>query len=261
MRITVCEIPDEASPGGAVWRDLCEHLRAARPDLLLLPEFAFLPAVWEQPVANAALWQTALQRFQALIAALPQLACSWVVGAGPATVSGQRFNQGFAWSAATGLRRLRSKAYLPNEEGSWEANWFQPGPRRFPPFCAGDLRFGLNVCTELWALDSVCRYPSHMVHAVLTPRATGAASTERWVGLAQAVATRTGAYSASSNRWHPDGRCGGVGWLIDPDGRELVRTSAHEPFVTVKIDLSACTAARARYPRYVFASPIRGQEA
>jgi N-carbamoylputrescine amidase len=56
----------------------------------------------------------------------------------------------------------------------------------------------------------------------------------------------------SSNRVDASGACGGVGWIISPDGEILARTSAAEPFATLEIDLDLAAAARRTYPRYVF---------
>ena len=120
------------------------------------------------------------------------------------------------------------------------------------PKSCGRLRFGLNICTELWALETLGPYAAAGVHAVVTPRATAAATTERWVALAKTVAVRTGAFSLSSNRRHDDGSCGGAGWIIDPEGNELARTSAEVPFATRDLDPQSSLAARSTYPRYVF---------
>jgi N-carbamoylputrescine amidase len=48
------------------------------------------------------------------------------------------------------------------------------------------------------------------------------------------------------------GACGGVGWIISPDGEILATTTRDVPFVTMDIDLSVPLAARTSYPRYVF---------
>jgi hypothetical protein len=50
---------------------------------------------------------------------------------------------------------------LPHEPGGREARWSTRGDPRFPVFAAGDLAFGLNICTELraletWAVGSDC---------------------------------------------------------------------------------------------------------
>ena len=67
------------------------------------------------------------------------------------------------------------------------------------------------------------------------------------------AAVRSGAFSLSSNRVDSTGACGGVGWIISPNGEILATTSAEAPIVTVDIDLTAPIAARYQYPRYVFA--------
>jgi N-carbamoylputrescine amidase len=93
----------------------------------------------------------------------------------------------------------------------------------------------------------------------VTPRATAAATTERWIALAKTAAVRAGAFSLSSNRRHAAGSCGGVGWIIDPEGNELARTSESRPAVTDDISLADSESAKSRYPRYVFAeTPTSG---
>lgn len=40
MRLTVCELPDEAERREAAWEELSRHLRASPTNLLVLPEVA-----------------------------------------------------------------------------------------------------------------------------------------------------------------------------------------------------------------------------
>ena len=253
MRITVCEISNNEASYADIWNALQKHTVRDRTDLLLLPEFAFLPAIWERNVSNPDEWNALIQQSEQIFARLPQLKCGWVIGAAPAIVNGKLRNLGFAWSDERGVVPLRSKAYMPDEPGNWERTWFDAGPDEFPAYVAGPLRFGMNICTELWALDAIARYPSLAVQAVMTPRATASATTERWMNLAKTVAVRIGAFSISSNRRHADGSCGGVGWIINPEGAEVARTSESEPFVTRELDLAESTSAQATYPRYIFA--------
>jgi N-carbamoylputrescine amidase len=95
------------------------------------------------------------------------------------------------------------------------------------------------------------------VQVILSPRATAAATTAKWLSVGMVAAVRSGAFSLSSNRVDPTGACGGVGWIIDPYGNILARTSVDAPFATVDIDLSASTAARDDYPCYVFSRKRR----
>lgn len=112
----------------------------------------------------------------------------------------------------------------------------------------------MNICTELWALETYSSYALLNINAVLSPRATSAATTNQWLSVGTVAAVRSAAFSMSSNRVHPDGSCGGVGWIISPDGEILAKTCSQAPFRTLDIDLTATVAARRTYPRYVFAA-------
>jgi N-carbamoylputrescine amidase len=151
------------------------------------------------------------------------------------------------------VESLRSKYHMPDEPGSWEATWFQRGDPVFPAFHAGAASFGLNICTELWALETYAAYAALGVELVLSPRATALATKLKWLAVGVVAAVRSGAFSLSSNRVDPSGACGGGGWIIDPAGELLALTSAGEPFVTREIDLAAAAEAKGRYPRSVFA--------
>lgn len=222
----------------------------------MLPEFAFAPPVWEAEHFDEGRWAKAVAGSDRCIARLQELGAHMVVGARPVAKRGRRFNEGFLWSGRTGYRALRRKHFLPDEAGGWEANGFNRGGNAFPLFQHGPLRFGLNICTELWALETYANYARQGVHAVITPRASAAATTAKWLAAGTVAAVRTGAFGISSNRVHADGSCGGVGWIISPDGELLASTSSDTPFHTVDIDFAASDAAKATYPRYVFAAEI-----
>lgn len=253
MQVTVCETTHDPVTVDQCWAALREHTARQLPNVVLLPEFAFLAPVWERPAFDPAVWAALVEEAAGWLARLPELACDWVIGAFPRDDGGRAVDEAFLWSRATGYRPLRRKRHLPSEPGFWEARWFEPERAGFAAFRAGELTFAVNICTELWALDSICSYPHLGVQAIMTPRATELSTIDLWISLARTVAVRTGAFSISSNRRHTDGSCGGAGWIIDPEGDELARTSLAEPFVTCDIDLGQCAAARSTYPRYVFA--------
>jgi N-carbamoylputrescine amidase len=186
------------------------------------------------------------------LARLPELRAGYVVGTRPASIDGRPFNQGYLWSAGGGMTPLRRKFFLPDEPGTWEARWFDRGDPGFPAYRAGALTFGLNICTELWALETYGEYAARGLQAILSPRATAAATTAKWLSVGVVAAVRSGAFSLSSNRVDPTGAGGGAGWIIGPDGQVLALTSPESPFATLDIDLAAAAAARDRYPRYVF---------
>ena len=254
MRVTVCELPHEPRALAEAWAGLRSHAWRQRSELVLLPEFALVDPVWEADAFDPKRWSAALAQGDAALERLHELGVPHVIGTGAAEIGGRRFNQGFRWSA-TGVTPLRCKCYLPNDPGGREARWFDRGAPEFPAFEAGPLAFGLNICTELWALETYAAYAALGVHAILSPRATAASTTARWLSVGVVAAVRSGAYGLSSNRVDPAGTYGGVGWIIAPDGRVLATTTADAPFATADIDLSAPAAARAGYPCSVFGAP------
>lgn len=252
MRVTVCELPYEGDALDAAWARLRAHVAAEASELVLLPELAFAPPVWLTERFDARVWADAEARHARWEGRLPELGARWVVGTSPVTERGAHYNEAFLWSAATGRLALRRKHFLPDEPEGWEARWFDRGDAAFPRYDAGPLAFGVNICTELWALESFAEYRRLGIGAVTSPRATAAATTEKWIALGTVAAVASGAYCLSSNRVHADGSCGGVGWAIDPDGALLARTSPAEPARTVTLDPSRVEAAARTYPRYVF---------
>ena len=253
MRVTVCELPHEPRALAAAWAALCEHTARHSSELVLLPEFAMLDPVWQdERLRRGPLGGRRRRRSEVWRHRLPELRAAHVVGTRPVTIDGRPFNQGFLWSASGGLVPLRRKFFLPDEPGSWEARWFDRGDSDFTAYRVDGWSFGLSICTELWAVETFAAYAASGVQVILTPRATMASTTDQWLSAGVVAAMRSGAFSLSSNRVDPTGACGGVGWIIDPHGKILARTSPDAPFATVDIDLSAPAAARVGYPCSVF---------
>ena len=253
MKITVCELPHESGALAAAWSRLCEHTESQGSQFVLLPELAFVDPLWEQDRFDPAHWADGVSASNAWVRRLSELRATHVVSTRPATAARRQFNEGFVWSHDSGLVPLRRKYFLPNESGGWESRWFARGDRDFPRFTAGSFSFGLNICTELWALETYAAYAAMRVQAVLCPRATSIGTTAKWLAAGTVAAVRSGAYCLSSNRVHPDGSCGGYGWIISPDGVVLATTSRDEPFCTLEIDVDLPKTAARTYPRYVFA--------
>jgi N-carbamoylputrescine amidase len=252
MRVTVCELPHEPAALEKAWAALCEHTSRESSELVLLPEFAMVEAVWESADFDVDRWRAAEALCESWLSRLRELNAAHVVGTRPITIDGRPFNQGYLASAADGVTPLRCKFLMPDEPGGWEARWFDRGDADFPAYSAGPLSFGLNICSELWALESYAGYAKMDVQAILSPRATAAATTAKWLSAGVVAAVRSGAFSLSSNRVDPTGTFGGVGWIINPDGEILASTTRDMPFATIDVDLAAPIAARATYPRYIF---------
>jgi N-carbamoylputrescine amidase len=260
MRVTVCELPHELNAFAAAWAALREHTIANGSELVLLPEFAMVEPVWESERFDAARWSAAETLSDLQLRILPELHADFVVGTRPVRVHGRRLNQAYLWSAAAGVQPLRSKYFMPEEAGWWESTWCERGDPAFPVFHAGPVSFGVNICTELWAVETYADYAALGVELLLSPRATGAATVETWLAVGVVAAVRSGAFSLSSNRVDAAGACGGSGWIIDPTGDVLAITSAAEPFATREIDLAKAARTRDSYPRYVFAESGPGDD-
>jgi N-carbamoylputrescine amidase len=261
MRVTVCELPHEPGALAAGWAALCDHTARHASELVLLPEFAMVDAVWQDQVFEAGRWAAAEAASEVWRHRLPELGVGFVVGTRPVTVDGRPFNQGFLWTAPGDRVPLRRKFFLPDEPGSWEARWFDRGDSDFAVYHTDRFSFGLNICTELWAVETYATYAARGVQLILSPRATSAATTEKWLSAGVVAAVRSGAFSLSSNRVDPSGDFGGAGWIIGPYGNVLARTTFDAPFATVDIDLSASAAAREGYPGYALSGgriPVKG---
>ena len=258
MRVTVCELPHETRALSAAWAALCEHTVAEASQLVLLPEFAMAEPVWESERFDLARWGAVEALTDRRLLRLPELGAEYVAGTRPSSIDGRRLNQGYLWSGAAGVRPLRSKYFLPEEPGSWEATWFQRGDPEFRVFHAGGVSLGLNICTELWALETYAAYAALGVEILLAPRSTALATTTKWLAAGVVAAVRSGAFCLSSNRVDEIGAGGGGGWIVDPAGEVLANTSAAEPFATRDLDLTIAAKAGDGYPRYVFTRGVGG---
>lgn len=251
MNITICELPDERDAFAAAWSALVDHARRGHSDLVVLPEMPFAPWLAASPDFDSAAWDAAVQAHEHWLTRLPELAPAAVASSRPVTRAGRRLNEGFVCERGA-LRPVHDKRFLPDEEGYWEAKWYAPGDDVFEVATMAGATVGMLICTEMWSLGHAQRYGKAGAQIIVTPRATGRPSVEKWLTGGRAAAVVSGAYSASSN-WTaaPDGGdFGGCGWLIDPDGQVLARTTADAPCMTIAIDLRVADAAKSTYPRY-----------
>ncbi len=250
MRVTVCELPDEAPAFEASWRALAAHCRGERSELVLLPELPFHPWFGTTPIFDEGAWRAAEEAHRRWLARLPELAPAAVLGTAPVTRDGRRLNEGFLWDGGAGYRPCHQKYYLPDEEGVREARWYERGDGRFEPVDVAGARVGFVICSELWAFHRAREYAKAGAHLLVTPRLTGRSTVEKWLAGGRAAAVVAGAYSLSSNRASVGRDFGGRGWIVDPDGEVLATTSAAEPFATVDVDLGRAERAKGTYPRY-----------
>lgn len=248
----MCELPDDRAAFDVAWVRLVDHARGERSDLVVLPEMPFAPWLAASPHFSASDWNAAVRSHDDWLRQLSDLAPATVLGSRPVTRGQRRLNEGFAWTAANGSTPIHHKRYLPDEAGFWEAKWYEPGDGTFVPVDIAGIRAGMMICTDMWAIQHAVEFGKAGVQFIAIPRSTGRPTVEKWLTGGRVVAVVSGAFSVSSN-WaavSENGDFGGGGWIIDPDGVPLARTSAAQPFQTISIDLAIADAAKRTYPRY-----------
>ena len=251
MNITVCELNDDPKAFAEDWQALAAHVRAERSQLVLLPEMPFAPWFALSPRYDAPTWQAAVRAHEDWLSRLAELAPATVIATRPVNSGGKRLNEGFVWDQAEGYRAAHHKYYLPDEEGFWEASWYDRGDGSFAPIECKGVKIGFLICTEQWFMERGRLYGNQGVHLLVSPRATGKPTVEKWLVGGRAEAVVSGAFSLSSNRFSRAVDLGGQGWVVGPDGQVLGVTSRAQPFLTVSIDLADAERAKGTYPRYV----------
>lgn len=212
-------------------------------DLVVLPELAFMPWLCATQEVDPVAWARAAEEQH--LERLADIPARVVVG----TRANGRLNEAFAFTADTGLQVLHQKTYLPDEEGFWEASWYDRGPVSFQVIDTPAGRVGTSVCTEMW----FTQHAFADADVIAVPRATPIETTEKWLAGGVAHAVTSGAFCVSSNRSEAVSgtTMGGAGWIADPDGTMLAVTSAVQPVIVADLDLEVARTAKSTYPRYV----------
>jgi N-carbamoylputrescine amidase len=254
FKVAVCEAPAELAAGTEAWTALCQAVSREDPDLLLLNEMPFGPWISAGETFEEAVWRRSLGLHDAGLARLHELGAKVVAGSRPRELDGRRVNEAFVWARDGGPRGVHTKQYFPEEEGYYEARWFERGDRRFASADAGGFRVGFLICTDLMFNEHARRYGRAGADVLLVPRAVGASSLRRWLVAARMAAIVSGAYVLSSNRAGADSRghvFGGAGWIVDPFGDLVAETSPAAPVACHEIDISLVRQAQSEYPCYV----------
>lgn len=252
-KVAVCENRADLLAGSDDWKRLCAAVRREGPDLLLLNELPFGPWVAAGPKFDRDEWERSVDAHRMGMHRLGELGSGAVALTMPTVRNGKRLNEAVVWSKR-GVTPVHSKQYFPDEEGYYEARWFQGGGRHFVTSRAGGLKCGFLICTELMFNEHARRYGRSGAEILLVPRATGGGSLERWLVAMPMAAIVSGCYVLSSNRSGTDGRgqtFGGAGWIVSPAGEVVARTSRENPVVSCEIDLKRVKAAQKDYPCYV----------
>jgi N-carbamoylputrescine amidase len=247
LRVATCEFPDRANAAKAMWRRLESELGEAPVDLLVLPELAGVDSFWTNSDFDRVAWCQAVAIHALITDDLRNIAARRVAGTRAVEAAGQRWNQTFLWKPETGLMPGRPKAWLPEQEGGWEATWFDRGPQNVLPVRDDEICFAELVCTEIMVSTAARRLGQAGVQLIAAPRATS--SHPRWEVATRMTAIAAGAFVVTANR--RGGGLSGGSWIVTPDGDILARTSEDNPIISLDIDLATADAAKQTYPRNV----------
>lgn len=255
MKVTVCQLRDKENDLNKDWYILVEHVKEQQSDLVLLPEMPFYPWVAgsENPLDQVK--REAVKYHDLWLKRFHELAPAMVAYTRPVFENNHFYNKGYIWQPSIGHQYLHTKHYLPNAPNFWEENWFSRDMQEPDTFTINGIRFGFLICTELWFMEMARKYGHQGVDIILSPRATGAGSVNKWIRGGQTVSNISGAFCLSSNRGGVDERgfhWGGNGWITEPMHGELLRlTQDQNPIITHEIDIQQAREAKNKYPRTV----------
>lgn len=254
LKVGVCESVPEMEPGADDWERLTNRVRDAGLDVFLINEMPFGSWLSAGESFDEAAWKKSLEVHDVGIEGLGELGAKVVLGSRAREWNGLRVNEAFVWTAEDGYQAVHTKQFFPDEEGYYEARWFQPGERHFRVAQAGPVRVGFLICTEVMFNEHARRYGRNEAHLIAVPRAVGRWSLSRWLVAMKMAAIVSGCYVMSSNRNGTDSKgqeFGGGSWIVDPNGDLVAETSADSPFAACTIDLDHVATAQREYPCYV----------
>jgi N-carbamoylputrescine amidase len=246
MKVTVCELPDDDKEFKKFWDKLVEHVEDEKSELVVLPEMPAYQWFPKLPNFEESIWQQAIKAHNDFIENLKL--STTVISTRPIQKGRYRLNQAFFWENER-YHPIRTKYYLPEEEGFYEATWFHRGEKDFSVVRINHILVGVLICSELMFNEWARLYGRQKAHIIAVPRATTKSTIDKWLIASQMAAIVSGAYVLSSNR--VGGIFGGKGWIISPEGEIIAVTSEDSPFITVDIDLKEAELAKQGYPRYI----------
>ncbi len=167
------------------------------------------------------------------------------------STSGIRYNTALVYDGSGDLVAWYRKIHLPDEDGFWEPSHYAPGDRPPTVIRRFSMPIGLQICSDINRPQGCHLLGAMGAEAILAPRATEAATWDRWRTVIVANAMTSCAYVLSVNRPAPE-HCvplGGPSIAVGPDGTVLVETA--DPVAIVTLSRDAIQEAKGRYPGYL----------
>lgn len=230
-----------------------DEARAKRADLVLLPELPLNP--WS-PATRVSRADDAEPvegpRHQILSAAARDAGVAVVGGAIVQDArTGLRYNTALVFDRDGRLLTSYRKVHLPEEDGFWETSHYEPGDALSPVLEAFELPVGLQICSDINRPEGCHLLGALGAEVILNPRATEAATFDRWRTVFIANAMTSGAYVLSVNRPRVEQGVllGGPSFAVAPTGEVLAETT--DVMTLVELDRTVVSRARQRYPGYL----------
>lgn len=163
----------------------------------------------------------------------------------------RRHNTALAYGGDGELLASYRKVHIPQEEGYWEADHYEPGTAPPRPVELGGMRAGIQICSDINRLVGAQMLAAAGAEVIVVPRATPSETYSRWRKVFEVAAITSGCWVVSVNRPRPefDVDIGGPSIVVAPDGAVVLETT--DPVSTVDIDLDQVTRMHAEYPGYL----------
>ena len=165
--------------------------------------------------------------------------------------TGRRHNTALVFDGRGELAATYRKVHLPQEEGFWEADHYEPGDAPPQVIRGFGLPFGVQICSDSNRPEGTHILAALGASAVLAPRATESATFPRWELVFRANAMTSAVWIVSVNRPGPESGVplGGPSILVSPDGEVVASTV--EKLALFRLDEGAVESARRGYPGYL----------
>ena len=165
--------------------------------------------------------------------------------------TGLRHNTALVFGRDGALLASYRKVHLPEEAGFWETRHYEPGDALSPIIEGLGLRVGLQICSDINRPEGSHLLGALGAEAIINPRATEAATFERWRTVFIANAMTSGAYVLSVNRPREEQGVplGGPSFAVAPTGNVLADSTDAVTLVT--LDRAVVARARQGYPGYL----------
>lgn len=230
-----------------------EEAKAHGAELALLPELPLNP--WSPATPSPRLEDAEEPegpRHRLLSTCARQAGIGIVGGAivsDPAT--GARHNTAIVFDARGDLVHTCRKVHLPDEDGFHEPCHYDPGTDPPSVVRAFAMPFGIQICSDINRPQGSQLLAALGAAAILNPRATEAATIERWKLVFRANALTSAVYVLSVPRPAPEQgvALGGPSVAVDPNGEVIAESTS--PVTIVHLEERAVEDARRRYPGYL----------